>query len=58
MDQNLQHLYEQQRLALLPYKDQMPKSMRPDQAEEDGHDLADTLGQHFKIGEVRNEQQQ
>jgi hypothetical protein len=44
-----QELFEQQRKELLKYKDQMPKSMRPDEAEDKGHHLAETLDEKFDI---------
>jgi hypothetical protein len=50
LDQQFQDVFEQQRQTLLQYKDRMPKSMRPDEAETRGHFLADTLDQEYKLG--------
>lgn len=49
MEREYQDVFEQQRQDLLAYKDQMPKSMRPDEAERKGNHLADTIDAVFDI---------
>ncbi|GIM47293.1 hypothetical protein DNHGIG_28420 [Collibacillus ludicampi] len=49
MREDKQEVLEQQRKELLKYKDQMFKSMRPDEAEDKGHHLSETLDEKFDI---------
>ncbi|WP_165912526.1 hypothetical protein [Effusibacillus lacus] len=53
---DVQAVFEKQRLELLKYKDRLPRSIEPDEAEARGQHLADTLEAHFDLGKEEQRQ--